>query len=94
MQAIRDEAHRFGLKNHRKKRQKEGMQSVLEDIEGVGPKKRQALLSYFGGLSMLQKASITEIARVPGVNEPLAEKVRSHVLSLSKRKQSKDKIDE
>lgn len=88
MQAIRDEAHRFGLKNHRNKRQKNTMQSVLEDIPGVGPKKRKALLSYFGGLQMLQKASVTEIARVPGVNEALAEKIRSHLFQISKVKKS------
>jgi excinuclease ABC subunit C len=84
MQAIRDEAHRFGIKNHRKKRQKNSLQSVLEDIEGVGPAKRQALLSYFGGLQMLQKASVTEIARVPGIHETLAQRIRTHVLELAK----------
>jgi excinuclease ABC subunit C len=86
MQAIRDEAHRFGIKNHRQKRHKNTLQSALENIEGVGPKKRQALLTYFGGLAMLQKASVTEIARVPGVNQALAERIRSYVLELSKKK--------
>jgi excinuclease ABC subunit C len=88
MQAIRDEAHRFGIKNHRQKRQKNTLQSALENIEGVGPKKRQALLAYFGGLAMLQKASVTEIARVPGINQALAERIRSYVLELSKQKLS------
>ena len=84
MQAIRDEAHRFGIKNHRKKRQKNTLHSVLENIEGVGPTKRQALLSYFGGLSMLQKASVSEIARVPGINEILAHRIRTYVLGIAK----------
>ena len=91
MQAIRDEAHRFGIKNHRKKRQKNTLQSALENIEGVGPVKRQALLSYFGGLGMLQKASITEILRVPGINQALAERIRTFVLELSKIPHSKNK---
>jgi excinuclease ABC subunit C len=84
MQAIRDEAHRFGIKNHRKKRQKNTLHSVLENIEGIGPAKRQSLLSYFGGLSMLQKASVSEIARVPGINEMLAHRIRTYVLGIAK----------
>jgi len=90
MQAIRDEAHRFGIKNHRAKRHKNTLQSALENIEGVGPKKRQALLEYFGGLAMLQKASVTEITRVPGINQALAERIRTYVLELSKQKSIKN----
>jgi excinuclease ABC subunit C len=82
LQAIRDEAHRFSLKTHRKKRQKNSIHSVLDDIEGIGPKKRQALLTYFGGLKVMRRASVTEIMRVPGISEALAEKIRNHLLQV------------
>jgi excinuclease ABC subunit C len=75
LQHIRDEAHRFAITAHRKKRQKVGLKSSLESIEGVGPKRRQALLHRFGGIRELSKASWEEIAKVPGVNEFLAQRI-------------------
>ena len=81
LQAVRDEAHRFSLKTHRNKRTKNALQSTLENIEGVGPKKRQALLSYFGGIKAIRKASVTEIARVPGINSALAERIRTYLVN-------------
>lgn len=76
IQFVRDEAHRFGIRSHRRKRDKSRTQSVLENIPGVGPKKRQALLTHFGGLQGLQKASVAEIAKVKGINATLAEKIK------------------
>ncbi|MBA2655690.1 MAG: excinuclease ABC subunit UvrC [Tatlockia sp.] len=75
LQHIRDEAHRFAITTHRKKRQKAGFDSSLETLEGIGPKKRQALLQRFGGLRELTKASKEEIMKVAGINKELAERI-------------------
>lgn len=78
LQQIRDEAHRFAITAHRQKRQKAGLESTLEKIEGVGPKRRQALLRRFGGLRDLAKAPLEEIAKVHGINAQLAQRIFQH----------------
>jgi excinuclease ABC subunit C len=74
-QAIRDEAHRFAVTGHKGRRQKATLKSSLEEIPGIGPKRRRALLTHFGGLQGVRKAGIEELSSVPGFNEVLAREV-------------------
>ena len=73
---IRDESHRFAIKNHRKKRAKKRTQSSLESIKGVGVNKRSALLNHFGGIQEIENAIIDELQKVVGINYKLATKIR------------------
>lgn len=75
IQQIRDEAHRFAITGHRGKRAKKRQSSILEDIKGLGPKRRKQLLTHFGGLQRLQKAGVEDISAVPGISHDLASKV-------------------
>jgi len=73
IQHIRDESHRFAITGHRARRAKVKKTSSLEAIAGIGPKKRQTLIKYMGGLIELKKASVAEIAKVPGISKILAQ---------------------
>ncbi len=75
LQHIRDEAHRFAITGHRQRRQKKRRRSELDDVAGVGPKRRRELLTHFGGMPALKGASVEEIAKVPGISRKLAEEV-------------------
>jgi excinuclease ABC subunit C len=76
VQRIRDEAHRFAITYHRGVRQKAGIQSALDAILGIGPKRKRALLRKFGSVQRIRQASLDDIAATPGFTRALAEKVR------------------
>jgi excinuclease ABC subunit C len=75
LQRIRDEAHRFAITYHRKLRDRQGMRSVLEEIPGIGPQRRRALLERFGSVDGIRQASVEDLIAVPGMNRRAAEQV-------------------
>ena len=79
VQRVRDEAHRFAITAHRKRRSKLGLASQLDMIPGIGPSRRKALLAYFGSIEEIRKASLAELAAAPKMNANLAEAVKTHL---------------
>lgn len=75
IQQIRDEAHRFAITGHRQRRSRARTASVLEDIQGIGDKRRQALLKRLGGLQEVARAGVEDLERVPGISPALARRI-------------------
>ena len=78
VQSIRDEAHRFAITGHRAKKRKQLLQSDLESIDGIGPSKKRNLLTQFGGIQEVKRASVEDLLSVDGINKNLAEKIFNH----------------
>lgn len=82
VQQIRDEAHRFAIGGHRARRGKAQTQSVLQQIPGVGGKRRQALLKHFGGIHGVMAAGIKDLQSVPGISQEIAKKIYYHLQKI------------
>lgn len=81
LQQIRDEAHRFAITGHRKKRASKRNHSILEEIHGIGKKRRQILLKHFGGLQQLKRATIEDLTNVNNIDLALAKRIYKHLHS-------------
>jgi excinuclease ABC subunit C len=79
IQRIRDEAHRFAITGHRRKRARRYHESVLETIPGLGPAKRRALLKHFGGLQGVMRAGVADFEQVAGIGTALARNIYDHL---------------
>jgi excinuclease ABC subunit C len=77
LQEIRDEAHRFAITGHKQRRDKKRRTSTLEGIPGVGAKRRKELLRHFGGLRIIEQATVTDLLKVPGISKKIAEDIYS-----------------
>jgi len=90
MRRIRDEAHRFAITYHRQRRRKVGLASQIDEIPGIGPVKRKALLKHLGSLHNIQTATEEQLAEVPGISEVLAGNIREHFEMLRQEQESAD----
>jgi excinuclease ABC subunit C len=79
VQRIRDEAHRFAITYHRDVRGKRALRSELDDIEGIGPGRKKALLKRFGSVRRIREASVDDVAGTPGISRDLAERLKAHL---------------
>jgi excinuclease ABC subunit C len=79
LQRARDEAHRFAVSYHRKLRRKEGVTSILDDIPGIGPKRKKALLKRFGSIQAIKEAPLVELSQTKGITLALAQKLKQYL---------------
>ncbi len=79
LRALRDEAHRFANTFHQRLRRGQGLTSILDEIPGVGPRRRTLLLEHFRGTEALRAASVDDIAALPGLNRRVAEAIKHHL---------------
>jgi excinuclease ABC subunit C len=78
IQRLRDEAHRFAVGSHRTRRKKDIREAGLQEIPGIGPTRKRALLRHFGTLKAIERASLTDLAQVPGINDEIARKIHDY----------------
>jgi excinuclease ABC subunit C len=79
VQRLRDEAHRFAITYHRDLRRKASVKSKFDDLPGIGPRRRGALLRVFGSMKRVREAPIEQVAAVPGIGPNLAAKIKAHL---------------
>ena len=77
LQLVRNEAHRFAISHHRKRRSKDLLSSSLDGIDGLGPKLKLNIIRYFGGIDKIKEASLDELKSAPGIGESKAKKIFS-----------------
>jgi excinuclease ABC subunit C len=77
MERVRDEAHRFAITLHRKRRSKRSLKSALDEIEGVGPALKRALVKHFGSVAAIRNAEVAALCEVRGIGQSLAERIRA-----------------
>ena len=85
LQRVRDEAHRFAITHHRSRRSKSMVESLLDDVPGLGEVRRKTLLKHFGSLRKLRAATVAEIALVPGIGERTAIAIKAAVEQSSRK---------
>jgi excinuclease ABC subunit C len=88
LQRLRDEAHRFAITHHRSRRSKSMVESLLDDVPGLGEVRRKTLLRHFGSLKKLREASVEQIAEVPGIGPRIAESIKTAVASSDEARQT------
>jgi excinuclease ABC subunit C len=79
VQRVRDEAHRFAVSFHRQKRQKTAIKSALDELPGVGPKRKKALIAAFGSVKRIREASEEQLAEVEGISPSLARQIKAQL---------------
>ena len=82
LQRVRDETHRFAVQFHRKRRGKGRLRSILDEVEGIGPARRQSLLRYFGSVDQIREADVDQLAGIPHMNKTLARAVKERVAGI------------
>jgi excinuclease ABC subunit C len=79
LQRIRDEAHRFAQRLHHKVHEETGLASKLDEVQGIGPKRRKALLKKFGSVEAIRAASVEDLAATPGMNQAAAQRIKEEL---------------
>jgi len=82
LQRVRDEAHRFAITYHKSLRDKNTVKSVLDDLKGIGPKRKQLLLKHFGSVKKIRAATIEDFLQLPGINEKMAQRIKEQLDDL------------